>query len=40
MVLPGIGPYMARAFAAITIGLRAGAVDVSVGRVVGSPGLA
>jgi A/G-specific adenine glycosylase len=33
--LPGIGPYTARAVAAIAFGRRIGAVDVNVGRVLG-----
>ena len=33
--LPGVGPYTARAVAAIAFGLPAGAVDVNVRRVVG-----
>jgi A/G-specific adenine glycosylase len=33
--LPGIGPYTARAVAAIAFGARVGAVDTNVGRVLG-----
>ena len=33
--LPGVGPYTARAVAAIAFGLRVGAVDVNVRRVIG-----
>jgi A/G-specific adenine glycosylase len=33
--LPGVGPYTARAVAAIAFGQRVGAVDVNVGRVIG-----
>ena len=35
MALPGVGPYTARAVAAIAFGLPVGAVDVNVRRVVG-----
>jgi A/G-specific adenine glycosylase len=35
MALPGIGPYTARAVAALAFGLPVGAVDVNVRRVVG-----
>ena len=33
--LPGVGPYTARAVAAIAFGVPVGAVDVNVRRVVG-----
>ena len=35
--LPGVGPYTARAVAAIAYGRPVGAVDVNVRRVLGSP---
>ncbi len=35
MQLPGVGPYTARAVAAIAFGIRAGAVDTNVRRVLG-----
>jgi A/G-specific adenine glycosylase len=35
MALPGVGPYTARAVAAIAFGLPVGAVDTNVGRVLG-----
>lgn len=35
MALPGVGPYTARAVAAIAFGVRAGAIDTNIRRVLG-----